>query len=131
MKKIPLPTGPTIAVEDSGGAGTVDWPAMSGGAVVPYAGYTSASGSGATIASNAAANVKVTSNGSSDDKISGNTVINTLNWVATTQNGYLDIPAGTTLTFGAQGGPDHLVHHLEKGIPPNICASVMARLAVQ
>ena len=91
-------------INNSGGAGTVDWPAMSGGAVVPYAGYTSASGSGATIASNAAANVKVTSNGSSDDKISGNTVINTLNWVATTQNGYLDIPAGTTLTFGAQGG---------------------------
>lgn len=91
-------------VNNSGGPGTVDWAAVSGGAVTPYSGYTTVSGSGQTFANNASANLKVTSNGSSDDKISGNTTINTLNWVAATQNGYLDIPGSTTLTFGAQGG---------------------------
>lgn len=91
-------------VNNNGGAGTVDWAAVSGAAVTPYSSYTTVSGSGQTIANNAASNVKVTSNGSSDDKISGNTTINSLNWVAGTQNGFIDIPSSTTLTFGAQGG---------------------------
>ncbi len=91
-------------VNNNGGAGTTDWAAMAAGAVTAYTGYTTVSGSGQTVANNAGSNVKVTSNGSSDDKISGNTTINTLNWAAANQNGYLDIPAGATLTFGAQGG---------------------------
>lgn len=91
-------------VNNNGGAGTVDWLTVSAGAVAPYAGYTTVSGSGQTFANNAGSNVKVTSNGSSDDKISGNTAMNTLNWVAANQNGYIDIPASTTLTFGAEGG---------------------------
>ena len=96
-------------INNRGGAGVVDWVTTnSSGALAAYSGYTTVSGSGQTIANNASANVKVTSNGSSDDKVnSGTTTINTLIWSSTTQNGFIDIPASATLRLGAQGAILH------------------------
>ena len=96
-------------INNSGGAGAVDWATTnSSSALAAYSGYTTVSGSGQTIASNAGSNVKVTSNGSTSDKVnSGTTTINTLIWSSTTQNGFIDIPASSTLRLGAQGAILH------------------------
>jgi autotransporter-associated beta strand protein len=92
-------------INNNGGAGTVDWAAISSGVVTAYGAYTTVSGSGQTIPSSPGSNVKVTGNGGSDDTLgSGTTTINTLYWAAANSgNGCLDIPAGDTLQLGAQG----------------------------
>ncbi len=95
-------------INNNGGAGAVDWATTNSSGAAAYSGYTTLSGSGQTIPNNATANVKVTSNGSSSDKIAtGTTTINTLIWSSTTQNGFIDIPASATLRLGAQGGILH------------------------
>jgi len=96
-------------INNNGGAGTVDWATTNAaGAMAAYSTYTAVSGGGQTIVGDSSSNVKVTSNGGSDDKVnSGTTTINTVIWSSTTQNGYIDIPASSTLRLGAQGGILH------------------------
>lgn len=99
----------SLLINNNGGTGAVDWATTnSSGAVMAYSGYAILSGSGQTIPNSAKSNVKVTGNGSSDDSVaSGTTTINSLIWSSTTQNGYIDIPASSTLRLGAQGGILH------------------------
>lgn len=93
-------------VNNNGGAGTVNWAAINGGAVAGLASYTSITGSGASIPNEAGNNVNITSDGSSADTLStsGITDMNTLYFSASANNLQLNINSGQTLRLGAEGG---------------------------
>ncbi|HSY43938.1 MAG TPA: RICIN domain-containing protein [Candidatus Acidoferrum sp.] len=96
----------TTLVNNSGGAGTVNWAVNNGGAVAGLASYTTVTGSGTSIPNETGNNVDITSDGSSADTLgtSGVTDMNTLLFSASANNLQLNVSSGQILRLGAEGG---------------------------
>jgi autotransporter-associated beta strand protein/parallel beta-helix repeat protein len=93
-------------VNNNGGAGTVNWAVSNAGNIAGFSGYTTVTGSGASIPNETGNNVNITTDGSSADSLaaSGVTDMNTLSFSATANNLQLNIGSSQTLRLGTEGG---------------------------